>query len=174
MKNRLGIFLAILVFTVSGARGEIWSQLKPKPFEPLAHRVLTPCVTVKIYFENDSLEQRDAVEMGQHGEIVRVYPIKRCISALQLPTAALQELLKGPTGQERRQGYDTNLEGLTLRRFWVRRGVATVELVGELRLRGELSGLRLRLQVEKTLKQFRSIRKVVIRVNGRRDFDSLR
>jgi spore germination protein GerM len=130
--------------------------------------------TVFIYFNNPKLELREQGRKNSSARPFNVYPAKRTVLSTDLYQRTLQELLHGPTPSEIDSGYFTTLQDLRLTWFSLHNGTATVELVGQLRLAGTLSGPRLKLQVEKTLKQFSNIRKVVISVNGRRDFDSLK
>ena len=129
---------------------------------------------IYVYFNNPELELKDQSRKNSRVLLFNVYPVKRTVSSKELYQATLVELLNGPTTAETDSGYFTTLQGLRLTWFSLHKGVASVELVGQLHLAGTLSGPRLRMQVEKTLKQFPAVRKVVIVINGKRDFDSLK
>ena len=129
---------------------------------------------VLIFFNNPKLELKEQGRKSSSARPFNVYPVKRTVLSTDLYQTTLRELLHGPTPSESDSGYFTTLQDLRLTWFSLHKGTAAVELVGQLRLAGTLSGPRLRLQVEKTLTQFSNIRKVVIAINGRRDFDSLK
>ena len=129
---------------------------------------------VQIYFDNPAMELA-AQNRGDSSSLpVAVFPVLRTVSSKGVEKNAVAQLLKGPTSHESADGYETNLSNLRLRRFTVKKGTATVDLRGEFRLKGTLSGLRLRTQLEKTLRQFSSVRRIVLTINGRKDFDSLK
>ncbi len=83
--------------------------------------------------------------------------------------AALEELLKGPNQAEKSDGYFTNIgPGVSIRTISIENETARVDLSLELE-RGMTDACRttaIRMQIAETLKQFPSIRKVVISVGG--------
>ncbi len=130
--------------------------------------------TILIYFDNHIQELRDQTKGDSSAFPFALYPVQRIIHSKFPEKAALIELLLGPTQAERDSGYSSNLMNLRLSSLNLRNSKAVVKLAGTLRLAGTLSGPRLRLQVEKTLKQFPRIQKVELYINGRKNFDSLK
>jgi len=88
--------------------------------------------------------------------------------------AALRELLKGPTPEERSKGFSTYCSGLRLSSFQVLADTAEIALEGTPDLQGLLAGPRMRAQIRNTVGQFATLKGLRIRVNGKEDFDSLR
>ena len=129
---------------------------------------------VQIFFEHDSLERVLQFRHDPSALPVGVFPVDRMVSSSTPARESLEELLRGPTDGEQAKGYSTNLENLHLVGISLKEGVASVRFNGLLRLRGTLSGARLRAQVERTLRQFPSVRRVLIWINNKPDFDSLR
>lgn len=129
---------------------------------------------IVVYYNNPKLELQEQDRGKATALPFNVYPVRRLLSSKNLLRASLLELLKGPTPSEIDSGYFTAVHNLKLKRLTVSRGKATVQLSGTPALAGTLSGPRLRLQIERTLKQFRSIRTVCILVNERSDFDRLK
>jgi len=129
---------------------------------------------VQIFFEHDSLERVFQFRHDPSATPVGVYPVDRFVSSSAPARESVIELLRGPTDIERARGYSTNLDNLRLTGISLKEGVASVRLNGVLRLRGTFSGARLRAQVDRTLLQFPSIRRVLIWINNKPDFDSSR
>ena len=130
--------------------------------------------TVSIYFVNTSLEAVDMKSQASTPAPFVLYPVKRTIRSAVRERAALEELVKGPTTEERQLGYESMLEGLSVSEFEIADQVAVIGLAGKLQLAGLLTGPRLRGQLEKTLAQFGTIDSVSLKINGREDFDSLK
>jgi hypothetical protein len=90
---------------------------------------------------------------------------------------ALEALLAGPTAEEeRRRLRALDARGLSIGTLSIRDGAAQVDFVyrGSKRWGGDLSPAEFRRAVERTLKQFSTVRSVIVSVNGRTDFDSQR
>lgn len=120
---------------------------------------------VKAYFSNDRLDPEPL-------DCIEAFPVTREMSKTQdIARLAIIELLKGPNAQERSQGYFTSIpmfavrlnsldvvEGQALADFneWL-----DYEVAGSCRVQA------IRSQIEQTLKQFPSIKNVVISINGR-------
>lgn len=130
--------------------------------------------TINVYFDHPGLELGAQTRRDSSAFPVQVFPVTRLIRSRHPEQQALIELLHGPTKAEIDSGYSTNLDGFRLSSLSVSRGRAIVKLKGNLHLKGTLSGVRLRKQVESTLKQFPRVRSVILYVNGKRDFDSLK
>ncbi|HEV2912580.1 MAG TPA: GerMN domain-containing protein [Pyrinomonadaceae bacterium] len=90
---------------------------------------------------------------------------------------ALMALLAGPTAVERRRRLrPLDADGLTIAALTINDGTARVDFVarGGKRWAGDLSPAEFRQAVERTLRQFSTVRRVVISVDGKTDFDSQR
>ena len=127
-----------------------------------------------VYFDNPSLELRSQRRKESASFPFGVFPVERSVRTKVTERIAILELLKGPTRAEQDTGYSSNLSDLTLENLLIRKGTASVKLKGRLLLKGTLSGPRLRLQVERTLRHFKNVKKVEVQINGRKDFDSLK
>lgn len=94
----------------------------------------------------------------------RVIPTTKAVAS-----AALVELLEGPTAEERKAGMETIIpEGTELRGVAVTGGTATVDLSGEYSSGGGTLSMTLRLsQVVYTLTQFPSIDAVSFKLDGK-------
>jgi hypothetical protein len=130
--------------------------------------------TILLYFDNPALESSAQAHGDSSAFPVQEFAVARTVRGTHPERQSILELLRGPTEAEADSGYTTNLGGLRLSRFVLSRGKATVCLKGKLMLKGALSGLRLRKQVERTVGQFRTVCTVVLFINGRKDFDSLK
>jgi Sporulation and spore germination len=96
-------------------------------------------------------------------------------SAPARPT--LEALLAGPTAEEQRRRLRAlDARGLSVGALTIKDGAARVDFVskGSKRWAGDLSPAEFRRAVERTLKQFSTVRDVTVSVNGKTDFDSLR
>jgi spore germination protein GerM len=120
-------------------------------------------LTVKAFFNNDKLDPEHTC--------VKVFPITREIGATRaVARAALQELLKGPTPEERAEGYYTQINaGVKIQRLAIKAGVAKVDFNETLgyRVAGSCRTSAIIAQITQTLKQFPPVKQVVISINGR-------
>lgn len=122
--------------------------------------------TVNVFFSS-SPENPHALDCS------KVYPVERRFAG-RAPVArrALEELLKGPTVIERSHGYVTNInDGVKIQRLVINNGVAEVDFDStiELSVGGSCRVTAIRAQITETLKQFPSVKEVIISVNGRVD-----
>lgn len=88
----------------------------------------------------------------------------------QMGRAALQELLKGPTAEEKRAGLDTAIPaGVGIRELRIENGVAYADFDEKLQqgVGGSLRVSTIRKQITQTLMQFSTVKQVVISINGR-------
>lgn len=89
-----------------------------------------------------------------------------------IAAAALKELLKGPSGAEGIGGFSTNINyGVTLKSLKIENTVATADFDETLQagVAGACKVTAIRAQIEKTLKQFPTVKSVVISINGKSD-----
>ena len=120
---------------------------------------------IKIYFVNP--------ELGSEMDCDKVFWVEREILKTEaIGRAALEELLRGPTLQERQRGFSTSSNsGVRVQNLIIKDGVARVDFNEQIdfQIGGSCLVTSIRSQVEETLKQFSTIKEVVISVNGRVD-----
>lgn len=120
-------------------------------------------ITLKVYFLNDRLDPEVTCQ--------KVFPVERAIPHTQgVAQAALKQLLMGPTDAEKAQGYGTTIpQGVTLESVSVRDGTAyaAFDETLERAVGGSCRVTAIRQQIIQTLKQFPTVRDVVISIDGR-------
>lgn len=119
---------------------------------------------VEVFFTNSKKGSADHCD--------RVFTVPRTIPQTQaLATIALQRLLAGPTSEERVQGYSTQIpSGTKLNKVTVAGGIARADFSSELNTAaGACRVTAIRAQIERTLKQFSTVKSVIITVNGKGD-----
>ena len=117
----------------------------------------------KIYFNNSKLDPEFTC--------VKVFPVTREIPKTQaVARAALDELLNGLTEKEKADKYLTNInEGVKIQRLEIKDGIAKVDFNDKLEFQvgGSCRVTAIRAQITETLKQFPTVKEVVISINGR-------
>lgn len=117
----------------------------------------------KVYFSNSKLDPEFTC--------VKVFSVAREIPKTQaVARAALEELLKGLTEKEKADKYLTNInEGVKIQRLEVKDGVAKVDFNDKLEFQigGSCRVAAISAQITETLKQFPTIKEVIISINGR-------
>ncbi len=118
---------------------------------------------VEVYFGSSSSPEGE--------ECTFALPTERAVAeTVELARAAVAELLKGPTLKERQDGFYTSLPPeVIINSLAINNGTALVDFSDSLE-RGVGGSCRvgaIRTQIEKTLKQFPSIKEVIISINGR-------
>ncbi len=120
--------------------------------------------TVKVFFGNNNLNP-GAADCGL------VFPVSRVIPETQaVARAAIEELLKGTTNRDAGKGYFTSLaSGVKIRSLVIENGTAKIDFDEQLeyQMGGSCRVTAIRSQITQTLKQFPSVRDVLISVNGR-------
>jgi len=122
---------------------------------------------VDVYFTN--LEKEAAEKDGK----IHVYPLKRGTNDDAVATFCLNEILKGPTEDEKSQGYYSELvfeDGkVDAESFKIKivNKIAYVDFAKPLKFYSDKSRDRVKLQIEQTLLQFHTIKSVVITVQGK-------
>lgn len=105
------------------------------------------------------------------GGCEQVFAVERRIFKTQaVARAALVELLQGPTNNEGDEGYFTSLnEGVKIQKLTIENGVARVDFdeLLEVGVGGSCRVAGIRAQITQTLKQFSTVKEVVISINGR-------
>ncbi len=121
-------------------------------------------LVVQVFFGNSEKDP-------QALDCSRVYPVERRIPPTDaVARAAIEELLAGPTPEERRQGYFTSLkQGVPIRKLEIENGTAWIDFgrAFEEGVAGSCRVEAVRAQVERTLLQFPSVHSVRITVEGR-------
>ena len=123
----------------------------------------TATMTVKVFFLN---RKQDPNVL----DCERMYPVMRRVPKTSaVARAALEQLLLGPTAQESGDGYFTNSNsGVRIQKLSIVRGIARVDFDERLRenVGGSCRVLAIRAQITETLKQFPTVKEVIISVNG--------
>jgi spore germination protein GerM len=123
---------------------------------------------VRVYFWRDS----DSTTANVFG----VTPVKRMVNAMQPARGALEALLQGPSAAEQGKGYlSLSVEELAIGALSIKGGTASVNFVASRTWPGwpgDMAPGRFREAVTRTLKQFPTVKRVVVSVNGDKKFDS--
>jgi hypothetical protein len=166
--DEFGRFAATLTFDdqpTGSARVEISRQTGPGA-EPVVRNVTfaePDTVAVKAYFAHSTL--------GDPLRCDQAFPVERRVSSnTQIYRAAIEALLRGPTAEEKGQGYVTSIpDRVKLKSIAAdAEGTVTADFSAELD-RGVAGSCRvqaIRAQIETTLKQFPEVRDVIISVEG--------
>ncbi len=120
-------------------------------------------MTVKAFFSNNNLDPAITC--------VEVFPVERPIDkTVGTARAALEQLLAGPTEQEKNQGFYTSINsGVKIQKLTIVDGVAKVDFNQTIEngMGGSCRVSAIRAQIIETLKQFSTVKSVVISVDGR-------
>ncbi len=122
---------------------------------------------VQVYFNNQKLA-------GQADDCVTVFAVVRPLpKSAGVATAALNALFAGPTEAERAAGYRSPFSAATaglLRSVQVDHGTAYVDLNDPRALlagaTSSCGAAELRMQLERTLRQFPTVRRVIVAIEG--------
>ncbi len=125
---------------------------------PKSHRI-------KIYFYHEP------------GEYIDLSPVTRVIRSASPARAAIQGLLKGPTAAERKRGFDglASASEFAIGSLTIKNGTARINFVARAEwagFPGDIAPARFKKAVELTLKQFPTVKKVIVSLNGDVNFDS--
>ena len=119
--------------------------------------------TVKVFFNNSKLDPEFSCN--------KVFSVEREVAKIQaIARLALEELLKGPTEQEKTDGFITNINsGVKIQKLTIENGQALVDFNEQLEYQvgGSCRVAAIRAQITETLKQFPSVNNVIISINGR-------
>lgn len=150
----------------------IYLQLEKKIIKNQANSTPTPSnqieqsIKFNIYFGNKKNE-KEAEECKAMSTVVREIQF-----TIAKEKEALEELLKGPTEEEKRGGYYTSInDDVELQSLQIENGIVKIDFDEELEraIGGSCKVAFIRSQIERTLKQFPDIKEVVISINGRTD-----
>jgi len=126
-------------------------------------RKVAACKEVKVYFYHDP------------GEYIDLAPVTRSVSAVAPARPAIEALLKGPTAAERRRGFGPLVSASEFRigSLKISGGTARINFVSTRRWAGwpgDLAPVRFKTAVELTLKQFPTVQRVIVSLNGDEKF----
>ncbi len=120
-------------------------------------------IVVKAFFNNSNLDPESSCN--------KVFPVERAVDKTQaVAMAALDELLKGVSEEEKSQGYFTSINaGVKINKLVIENGTAEVDFDEQLEFQagGSCRVSAIRSQIIQTLKQFPTIENVVISIDGR-------
>ena len=127
--------------------------------------IITPTemVTIKVYFNNNKLDPEISCN--------KVFPVERKIIKTEaIGRAALEELLKGVTETEKAQGFFSSINsGVKIQKLTIDNGTAKVDFDKQLEFQvgGSCKVSAIRAQIIETLKQFPTVKNVIISIDGR-------
>lgn len=119
-------------------------------------------MVVKTYFGKEGVSESDCKNVVA---VDRVIPKTDAVAR-----AALDALLQGPTANERQAGYFSSINSnVKIQKLTIENGVAKADFSPELdaNIAGSCKVTAIRAQIEQTLKQFSTVKSVVISVNGK-------
>lgn len=157
------ILIIVVLITLGSAGYGFFRYLNANPQE-----IKEETMTIKVYFNNSRMNINSA-------DCSKVFPLDRTIAkTLGVGKASLEELFKGPTDEEKSQGYVSWFSKKTseiLKSIKIEDGTAYVDLLDIRQLMPNVSAscgsAQFLAEVETTLKQFDSIKKVIIAIEGK-------
>ena len=119
---------------------------------------------VKVYFYHDP------------GEYIDLSPVTRMVSATSPARGAIEALLKGPSAQERQQGFDSLASASEFRigSLSIKNGTARINFVSRKSWQGwpgDTAPIRFKKAVELILQQFPTVKTVIVSLDGDPKFD---
>jgi hypothetical protein len=171
MTEKMVPFSGTITFTSKeGTKGEIVFQKdNPSGLPQNAGELRMPIVfgaetmPVNVYFGN--------TEEGSAEDCSRVFPVTRYISkTAAVARGAVVELLKGTTEYDKANGFFTSINAnVRIQKLTIENGAAKIDFSNDIEktLGGSCRVANIRAQIEETLKQFPSVKTVVISVDGR-------
>ncbi|MFZ4500426.1 MAG: GerMN domain-containing protein [Minisyncoccia bacterium] len=172
--NTKTILLTMLALALFGALAIFAMKKEPAPLvTPVTETPETPNNTtqkedlvVKVYFAN-------GIKDPGFMDCSVVHPITRSVPyTLAVGEASLNELIKGLTGEDIAQGFQTSIvPNTTINSLSIVNGVASVDFSKELNNKnvGLCAGQFIESQITQTLLQFPTVKKVIITVEGKGD-----
>ncbi|MCR4324434.1 MAG: GerMN domain-containing protein [Candidatus Curtissbacteria bacterium] len=119
--------------------------------------------TIRIYFGSN--QQPGGLQCAN------VFPVLRSTGKTQTPARiAVEELLKGPTESEKLHGYFTSINtDVKIQKLTITDGVAQVDFDKKLeeQVGGSCRVAAIRAQITETLKQFPTVKNVIISIDGK-------
>ncbi len=190
MKKIAAILLSILIATTvvvllsSGCQVKTDTERKTeqRDTQPIGEpKVLGEKIkkTVKLFYANP--EKQDEAAMKNDPETAAAqqmaFPVEREIdtTTTTIKEDTISALLKDMSDKEKKEGYINEIHKISLDSLSVEDGIATAKFSGkDFYVAGDMSGPRVRAQIEKTLQQFSDVDTVDIYINDDAKFDDLR
>jgi len=120
-------------------------------------------IQVKLYFNNNIMDPEYSCQ--------KVFPVDRGVSeTVAVARAAIEELIKGPTRQEILDGFFTSINSdAKIQKLTIENGVAKIDFDSNLEknVGGSCRVSAIRNQITQTLLQFKTVKSVIISVDGR-------
>jgi len=133
------------------------------PSAPMPTEACGDFQTIKVYFNNSNLDSEFSCN--------KVFAVERIIPKTQaVARAAIEELLRGPTEQEKAEGFFTSINpGVKIQKLSIDDGIAVIDFNGQLEFQvgGSCRVSAIRHEIAETLKQFSSVKEVIISIDGR-------
>ena len=149
-----GLVLAVLA-------GAVWFLKNPEL--PVVIKPSSETIKVKIYFNNGKMDPEFSCN--------KTFAVEREVVKIQsLARTAIEELLKGPTEKEKSEGFFTSINsGVKIQKLVIENNVAKIDFDPQLEFQigGSCRVAAIRWQIINTLKQFSTVKEVVISINGR-------
>lgn len=121
-------------------------------------------MTLKIYFPNSKMAT------GDTDNCLKVFPVNRSVVLTIAPArASLLELFKGPTTEEKELGFSTTISpDIKIQKLIIENGLATIDvnILTEEEGSDQCKKDSARGEITETLKQFLTVDKVSISING--------
>ena len=118
---------------------------------------------VKVFFNNNKIDPEFSCN--------KVFPVEREISKTEaVARAAIEELLKGPTSKEKSEGFFTSINpGVKIQKLTIEDGVVKIDFDEQLEFQvgGSCRVAAIRAEISQTLKQFPTVKEVIISINNR-------
>ena len=155
------VAVALLAYYFMVARTKAPSEAPQEPMSSQGEPITGETMTVNLYFSNSNI--KPVVNCDEVVAEERVIP-----KTEKVGTAALNELLKGPTEKEKADGYGTAIpEGSKLNSLVIKEGVARADFNATTESGGGSCSMTARTaQIRETLLQFPTVTSVRISVNG--------
>ncbi|MFA6305469.1 MAG: GerMN domain-containing protein [Candidatus Gracilibacteria bacterium] len=154
---------------------QVPNQQEPKPaeaavIEPAAEPATEPAtetpanLTVKVYFNNPETDPNWEFECSNVLAVEREILYTKAVAL-----ATINELLKGPTAAEKAKGYVSNINsGVKVQKLTIENSTAKIDFNDQLQYQvgGSCKTSAIIAQIKQTLKQFPTVKNVIISING--------
>ena len=143
----------------SGYRGIAADMLESLAFKD----EVSDKIDIEVFFSNERVS-------GKNAPCEKVVPVTRTVNRrAPLVLTALEELVKGPSEEEKQKGYFTSLNsGIDILNLVIERGEALIDFNESLNrgVAGSCRVIAIGAQIEETIKQFAHLTTAVISVRG--------
>jgi len=133
------------------------------PSAPMPMEACGDFLIVNVYFNNSNLDPEASCN--------KVFAVERKVPETQaIARAAVEELLKGPTEKEKSEGFFSSINsGVKIQKLSIENGIAKIDFDGQIEFQvgGSCRVSAISHEITETLKQFPSIKEVIISVDGR-------